>query len=227
MNKLLKLTFLILFIIAFASCNTTENRGNDSGVEQSSINQKSSHTFAIDSANFLLDGKPFQIISGEMHYARIPKKYWRHRIKMAKAMGCNTIATYVFWNYHEVKKGKFDFETENRNIGEFIKIVEEEGMWLLFRPGPYVCGEWDLGGLPPYLLSIPDIKLRCTDSRYMKEVEKYVARIAKEVRPYLITNGGPIILLQVENEYGSYANDRNYLKQLKELWIKNGINIPF
>jgi len=219
MKQSLIIIFSIL-LIALASCSNPKDKNKSTA-------HKNSHSFEIDSVNFLLDGKPFQIISGEMHYARIPKKYWRHRIKMAKAMGCNTIATYLFWNYHEYEKGKFDFESENRNIAEFIKIVKEEGMWLLLRPGPYVCGEWDLGGLPPYLLSIPDIKLRCTDKRYMSAVKKYVTRIAQEVNPYLITNGGPIIMLQIENEYGSFGNDREYLKQLKNLWIENGIDIPF
>jgi len=110
------------------------------------------HEFSLGKTDFLLDGKPFQIISGEMHPARIPKEYWRHRIQMAKAMGCNTIAAYIFWNYHEQKEGVFDFTTENRNIAEFIKICQQESMWVLFRPGPYVCAEWEFGGLPPYLL---------------------------------------------------------------------------
>lgn len=185
------------------------------------------HTFAIDSVHFLLDGKPFQIISGEMHYARIPHEYWRHRIQMAKALGCNTIATYVFWNYHETKEGVFDFKTENRNLAEYLRIAKEEGMWVLLRPGPYVCAEWDLGGIPPYLLSIPDIKLRCMDPRYMAAVERYVQNLSAVVKPYLITNGGPVIMVQVENEYGSYGNDRNYMHAMKNLWVAQGIDVPF
>jgi len=185
------------------------------------------HTFTLSRDDFLLDGKPFQIISGEMHYSRIPKQYWRQRIKMAKAMGCNTIATYVFWNYHETSEGNFDFKTENRDLEQFIKLVKEEGMFMLFRPGPYSCGEWDLGGIPPYLLSIPDIKLRCMDSRYMNAVERYITTLADIVKPYLITNGGPVIMVQIENEYGSYGNDRNYLNRLKGLWTSLGIDVPF
>ena len=142
-------------------------------------------------------------------------------------LGCNTIATYVFWNYHEIEEGKFDFISENRDMTHFIEIVKEEGMWLLFRPGPYCCGEWDLGGIPPYLLSIPDIKLRCTDSRYIQAVEKYIKIVSEKISPYLITNGGPIILLQIENEYGSYGNDKEYMKRLKELWQENGVDIPY
>ncbi|MGC4101933.1 glycoside hydrolase family 35 protein [Ferruginibacter sp.] len=195
------------------------------GLIQLQAQQK--HVFSFDKTQFMLDGKPFRIISGEMHPARIPKEYWRHRIQMAKAMGCNTIAAYFFWNYHEIKEGVFDFKTGNRNIAEFIKICQEEGMWVMARPGPYVCAEWDWGGLPTYLLKIPDIKIRCMDDRYMAALKRYVTAISKELKPLLCNNGGPIILTQVENEYGSYANDKVYLKTLKKLWEQNGITGPF
>ena len=188
--------------------------------------QSGKHTFNLSSLDFLLDGKPFQIISGEMHPARIPVEYWRHRIQMAKAMGCNTISAYIFWNYHESEEGVYDFSTGNHNISEFIRIVQDEGMWLILRPGPYVCAEWELGGIPPYLLRIPDIKLRCMDPRYMAAVEKYIARLAEEIKPYLITKGGPILMVQIENEYGSFGNDRNYLLRLKEVWSSFGIDVP-
>src|SRR5512147_3204911 len=105
--------------------------------------QAKRHTFALGDKDFLLDGKPLQMISGEMHPARIPREYWRHRIQMAKAMGCNTIAAYIFWNYHESAPGKFDFKTGNHDIAEFVRIAQQEGMWVLFRPGPYVCAEWE------------------------------------------------------------------------------------
>jgi len=193
----------------------------------SAMSQIKSHTFVLNKDQFLLDGKPFQIISGEMHPARIPVEYWRHRIQMAKAMGCNTIAAYIFWNYHETKPGVFDFQTENHNIAEFIKMVHAEGLWLILRPGPYVCAEWDFGGLPPYLLSIPDIKIRCMDSRYIKAVDRYINELAKQVKSLQVTKGGPILMVQVENEYGSYANDRQYLKSIRQMWIKYGIEVPF
>ncbi len=187
----------------------------------------SRHNFALGERDFLLDGKPFQIISGEMHPARIPREYWRHRIRMAKALGCNTVAAYVFWNYHEREPGRFDFRTENRDIAQFVRMIQEEGMFVLLRPGPYVCAEWDFGGLPPYLLRIPDIKVRCMDPRYMKAVAAYVARLASLVRPLLVTAGGPILMVQVENEYGSYGNDTTYLESLRALWRKGGIDVPF
>ncbi|RPE05852.1 beta-galactosidase [Chitinophaga lutea] len=188
---------------------------------------KKAHTFTLGQSEFLLDGKPYQIISGEMHPARIPKEYWRHRIQMTKAMGCNTIAAYIFWNYHEKTEGTFDFATDNRNIAEFVRICQEEGMWVLFRPGPYVCAEWEFGGLPPYLLRIPDIKVRCMDPRYMAAVERYVKALAKEVKDLQVTKGGPILMVQVENEYGSFGNDKNYLLRLKQLWDDNGIDVPY
>ena len=185
------------------------------------------HNFSFDDNDFLLDGKPFQIISGEIHYSRIPREYWRHRIQMVKAMGCNTVATYVFWNHHEKSQGDFDFTTGTRDIAEFLQIARDEGMWVLFRPGPYSCGEWDLGGIPPYLLSIPDIKLRCMDERYMEAVSRYIGEISEIIKPFLITRNGPILMVQIENEYGSYGNDRNYMEKLREIWLENGIDVPF
>jgi beta-galactosidase len=188
--------------------------------------QKSKHTFRFGETEFLLDDQPFQIISGELHPARIPAEYWLHRIRMAKAMGCNTISVYIFWNFHESEEGIYDFSTGNHNLGEFIKKVQDEDMWIIIRPGPYVCAEWELGGIPPYLLRIPDIRLRCMDTRYMAAAERYITRLAEEIRPYLITRGGPILMIQIENEYGSFANDRNYLLRLKEVWKANGIDVP-
>lgn len=185
------------------------------------------HVFALGENDFLLDGKPIQIISGEMHPARIPREYWRHRIQMAKAMGCNTIAAYIFWNYHESEPGKFDFKSGNHDVAEFIRIAQQEGMWVLLRPGPYVCAEWEFGGLPPYLLRIPDIKIRCMDPRYMAAVQRYLTRLAAVVLLLLVTHGGPILMVQIENEYGSFGNDKTYLEELRRIWVKNGIDVPF
>jgi beta-galactosidase len=193
----------------------------------SSQKLKAKHTFTLGTSEFLLDGNPYQIISGEMHPARIPAAYWRHRIQMAKAMGCNTISVYIFWNYHEKEEGIFDFSSDNHNLGEFFKTVQDEGLWLIVRPGPYVCAEWEFGGIPPYLLRIPDIKLRCMDPRYMAAAERYMKNLAAEIKPYLITNGGPVLMLQIENEYGSFGNDRNYIARLKDIWVENGIDVPF
>src|ERR1700761_6752181 len=203
--------FLVLVALAAAGMGQAQDR----------------HVFSLGKRDFLLDGKPFRIISGEMHPARIPREYWRHRIRMAKAMGCNTIAVYVFWNYQESAPGVFDFSTGNKDIAAFIRLCKQEGMWVLLRPGPYVCAEWDWGGLPTYLLKIPDIKIRCMDPRYMSAVRQYVARLSKEVVSLQCDHGGPILMVQVENEYGSYANDRMYVKAVHRLWQQNGITVPF
>ena len=188
---------------------------------------KQKHSFRLGENQFWLDEKPFQIISGEMHPARVPVEYWRHRVRMIKAMGCNTVACYVMWNYHESEPGKFDFQTGNHNLEHFIQIVQEEGVFLLFRPGPYTCGEWDFGGLPAYLLSVPDIKIRCMDSRYVAAVERYIKQLSPLVRKYEVNNGGPILMVQLENEYGSYGNDRSYMKWLHDLWRSEGVTVPF
>jgi beta-galactosidase GanA len=185
------------------------------------------HRFSLGKDRFLLDGKPFQIISGEMHPARIPREYWLHRIRMAKAMGCNTIAVYVFWNYHEAKPGQWDFHSGNHDIAAFIRLCQAEGMWVLLRPGPYVCAEWDWGGLPTWLLSFPDIRVRCMDPRYMRAVRQYIARLSQEIIPLQCDHGGPILMVQVENEYGSYGNDRNYIAAVHRLWEEHGVTVPF
>lgn len=209
--------FICAFISFLIFCSLSHLQGKD----------KNTHSFRLGDNQFWLDDKPFQIISGEIHPSRIPVEYWRHRVRMIKAMGCNTVACYIMWNFHERKPGKFDFQTENRDLEKFIRIVQEEGMFLLFRPGPYCCGEWDLGGLPAWLLAIPDINIRCMDHRYTEAVERYVDKLAPLVRKYSVDKGGPIIMLQLENEYGSYGNDRNYMEWLHQLWIDKGISIPF
>ena len=190
------------------------------------------HTFGFGGTkgeDFLLDGKPFQIRGGELDPGRVPAEYWRHRIRMAKAMGLNTIAPYIFWNDHERTEGKFDFKSESRNIGQFLKICKDEGMWVLLRPGPYVCGEWDGGGLPSYLWKYPDTKFRSLDDkRYTDAVARYLHELAKVVKPNLVTNGGSVVMLQIENEYGSYPrHDHNYIVWLRDQWVKEGINVPF
>jgi len=185
------------------------------------------HRFTFNKDQFVLDGKPFQIISGEMHPARIPKIYWRHRIQMAKAMGCNTIAAYIFWNYVETKPGVFDYRSESRDVAAFIKLCQNENMWVILRPGPYVCGEWDFGGIPSYLLKIPDIKVRCADPRYLTAVDRYIKSLAAQVKHLQCNTGGPMLMVQIENEYGSYGNDKNYITHVGKQWRTAGITIPF
>jgi beta-galactosidase len=185
------------------------------------------HTFALGPRDFLLDAEPFQMISCEMHPARIPADYWTHRLRMAKAMGCNTVAAYIFWNYHEPEEGKFDFSTANHDVARFIRLAKDEGLWVVLRPGPYVCAEWDFGGIPTYLLKDPELRVRSMYPRYMGAVERYQTALAQVVRPLLVTHGGPILMVQIENEYGSYGNDRRYLERLREVWTITGIDVPF
>lgn len=191
------------------------------------VSAQARHDFSVSKDGFFLDKKPFQIRGCELHPARIPQEYWRHRIQMAKALGCNSISVYIFWNFHEDAAGRFDFISPQKNIGRFLKAVQDEGMWVLLRPGPYVCAEWDLGGIPARLLAIPDIKLRGMDPRYIAAVKRYMAAFAPTVRSNLITNGGPILMVQIENEYGSYGNDKRYLELLRSEWTRLGVNVPF
>ncbi|MBI1808179.1 MAG: beta-galactosidase [Ignavibacteria bacterium] len=188
--------------------------------------QAPKHTFTLGDKDFLLDGKPFQIIAGEMHFARIPKEYWRHRLKMARAMGLNTIATYVFWNYHENERGTFDFTTESRNIAEFIKIAQEEGLWVIVRPGPYACAEWEFGGYPWWLLKQKDLVVRGRDQRFLHACEKYLNRLGEEISSLQITHGGPIIMVQVENEYGSFGSDKEYMSAMRDYIRHSKFDVP-
>lgn len=184
---------------------------------------QSKHTFALSDQNFMLDGKPFQMISGEMHCTRIPRAYWRDRIRKAKAMGLNTIGTYVFWNAHEAEQGKYDF-SGNNDIAEFCRIAQQEGMWVVMRPSPYVCAEWEFGGYPYWLLKDSTVKVRSKDPRFIKAYSNYISHLAKQLTPQLITNGGNILMVQFENEYGSYSNDKEYLDINRKIFRDNGFN---
>src|SRR5476651_1258107 len=144
--------------------------------------QKPTHTFALGDSTFLLDGKPLQIISGEMHNTRVPREYWHDRMKMAKAMGLNTIGTYVFWNAQEPETGKYDF-TGNNDIAEFIRAAKDEGLWVVLRPSPYVCAEWEFGGYPWWLLKDKDIKVRSNDPKFLESYREYILQLGKQLRP--------------------------------------------
>jgi len=189
----------------------------------SAFGQQAKHTFKLGETTFLLDEKPFQIISGELHYPRVPKEAWRARMKMAKAMGLNTIGTYVFWNLHEPQKGKFDF-SGNNNIAEFVKIAQEEGLWVILRPSPYVCAEWEFGGYPYWLQNEKGLVVRSTEKQYLDEYKKYIIEVGKQLAPLQINHGGNIIMVQVENEYGSYAADKNYLDINRKMFIEAGFD---
>jgi beta-galactosidase len=180
-------------------------------------------TVKIVGPQFVLDGKPLQIISGEMHYPRVPREYWRDRMKKARAMGLNTIATYIFWNLHEPRPGVFDFSGQN-DVAAFIRTAQEEGLYVLLRPGPYVCSEWDLGGLPAWLLADPNIVLRSTDPKFIAPSENFLKRLGQELAPLQATRGGPIIGVQVENEYGSFGKDAEYMGKIRDAIVAAGLN---
>ena len=180
----------------------------------SSENRKA-HTFTMGDKTFLLDGKPFVIKAAEIHYMRIPHEYWEHRIRMCKALGMNTICAYVFWNAHEQKEGVYDFEG-NRDIARFVALCQKHGMWVILRPGPYACAEWEMGGLPWWLLKHSDIRLRSTDSRFMEPATRFERKVSEILEPYKLKNGGNIILVQVENEFGSYGTDKEYMAAFRD-----------
>ena len=171
-------------------------------------------TFTAGDNTFLLNGKPFVIKAAEVHYPRIPRPYWEHRIKMCKALGMNTLCLYVFWNIHEPEEGKFDF-TGNNDIVEFCRLAQKHGMYVIVRPGPYVCAEWEMGGLPWWLLKKKDIRLRERDPYFMERVSVFERKVAEQLAPLTIGQGGPIIMMQVENEYGSYGQDKEYVGKIR------------
>lgn len=185
--------------------------------------QQSKHQFALGDSTFLLDNKPFQIISGEMHYTRIPRESWRARMKMAKAMGLNTISTYVFWNVHEPEKGKFDF-SGNNDIAQFVKMAGEEGLWVVLRPSPYVCAEWEFGGYPYWLQNIKGLEVRSKEPQYLQAYNDYIKEVGKQLAPLQVNHGGNILMVQVENEYGSYASDREYLDINQKMFRNAGFD---
>lgn len=174
------------------------------------------HEFAVGNKEFLLDGKPFLIKAAEMHYTRIPAEYWEHRIEMCKALGMNTICIYAFWNIHEQQTGVFDFKGQN-DIAEFCRLAQKHGMYIMLRPGPYVCSEWEMGGLPWWLLKKEDIKLRTNDAYFVERVRIFMNEIGKQLADLQVTRGGNIIMVQVENEYGGYAVDKEYIANVRDI----------
>ena len=184
---------------------------------------RSVHSFELADSVFLLDGRPFQIISGEMHYPRVPREAWRQRMKMAKAMGLNTIGTYVFWNLHEPQKGKFDF-SGNNDIAAFVRTAQEEGLWVILRPSPYVCAEWEFGGYPYWLQNEEGLMVRSKEPKYLQEYKDYITQVGKQLAPLQINHGGNILMVQVENEYGAYGSDKEYLDINRRLFIDAGFD---
>ena len=201
-----KLLTLLLAMLLLAGC-----AGNKPG------------TFEAGKNTFLLNGKPFIVKAAEVHYPRIPREYWEHRIEMCKALGMNTLCLYVFWNLHEETPGNYDF-TGNKDIAAFCKLAQKHGMYVIVRPGPYVCAEWEMGGLPWWLLKKKDIRLREQDPYFMERYRIFAQKLGEQIGDLTIEKGGPIIMVQVENEYGSYGEDKPYVSAIRDIIRDSGFD---
>lgn len=179
---------------------------------------------------FYLNGEPFQIISGGIHYFRVLPFYWEDRLLKLKALGCNTVETYIPWNLHEPQKGVFDFYGEQLqgmlDVAAFVKLAQRLGLWVILRPSPYICAEWDFGGLPAWLLKEDGMRLRTSDERYLCHVREYYEKLIPLLVPLQIDHGGPVLMMQVENEYGSFGNDKKYLESLRDMMRELGVTVP-
>jgi beta-galactosidase len=181
------------------------------------------HPLTVRGRDFMQNGKPVRILSGAMHYFRIVPEYWRDRLFKLKAMGLNTLETYVCWNLHEPKPGRFDF-TGMLDLVRFVELAGELDLRVIVRPGPYICSEWDFGGLPPWLLKDPAMRVRCAYPPYLKAVDRFFDDLIPRLVPLQASRGGPLVALQVENEYGSYGNDKIYLRHLADGLVRRGID---
>lgn len=180
-------------------------------------------SFKVGEGTFLLNDKPFIIKAAEVHYPRIPYQYWEHRIEMCKALGMNTLCLYIFWNIHEQREGEFDF-TGNNDIRRFVKLAQKHGMYVIVRPGPYVCAEWEMGGLPWWLLKKKDISLRDNDPYFLERLKIFEEKVGEQLGDLTIENGGPIIMVQVENEYGSYGVNKEYVANVRDIIREAGFD---
>ncbi len=212
-------------VMLYALCVCVLSLGCASNASTQVPAEKPEHHFEIGDEHFLLDGQKIVLRCGEIHPTRVPKAYWRHRLQMCKAMGLNTVSVYVFWNYHERTPGEFTWEGRG-DLAEFIRIAQEEDLWVILRPGPYVCSEWEMGGLPWWLLKHEGIELRTRDPRFMEPVKRYMKAVGEHLGELQVTRGGPILMVQVENEYGYYSNDAEYMGELKQIFEDAGFDVP-
>lgn len=184
------------------------------------------HRFEIGPSDFLLDGRPIQIRCGEMHFPRVPREYWPHRLKMIKAMGLNAVCAYLFWNYHEWNEGQFDWEGQ-KDAAAFCRMAQKEGLWVILRPGPYACAEWEMGGLPWWLLKAEgDAFLRTRAEAFTGPAHRWIEEVGRHLGPLQVTKGGPILMVQVENEYGFFGNDLEYLQGMRKAVERAGFDVP-
>jgi beta-galactosidase len=180
----------------------------------------------VGERDFLLDGKPLQIRCGEMHFPRVPREYWRHRLKAIKAMGLNAVCVYLFWNYHEWREGKFDWRGQ-RDAAAFCRIAQDEGLWVILRPGPYACAEWEMGGLPWWLLKNEgNAFLRTRSPAFVEPARRWLNEVGRVLGPLQVTSGGPILMVQVENEYGFFSDDKDYIRVMRQALLDAKFNVP-
>ncbi len=182
-------------------------------------------TFEVKGNQFIKDGEPVKLISGAVHYFRNMPDTWEDIFKKLRAMGCNCVETYCAWNMHEKVQSQYDF-SGNLDIAQFIRKAQQQELMVIVRPGPYICAEWEFGGLPWWIQTDDDMEIRCSNKAYIKHFDAYLDRLFAEIRPLLVTNGGPVIMMQVENEYGYYGDDRKYLSYLRDAYIQRGIDVP-
>ena len=216
MRHIKSLVFLVMLTTLTLFCRVEMLHAQSSTIS-------SSHTLRANGDHFELDGKPFQIISGAIHYERVPRAYWRDRLRKAHAMGLNTIETYVFWNKHEPLPSEFDFRGQN-DIAEFTREAQQEGLFVILRPGPYVCAEWEFGGYPAWLLREPGMVVRSSNPAFIAAASRWLHRLGQELARLQSENGGPIIAVQVENEYGSFGSDHEYMEQIHRLLLESGFD---
>ena len=179
--------------------------------------------FTYKGRSFYLDGEPFAVHAGAIHYWRVVPEYWEDRLKKLKACGFNTVETYTCWNLHERREGQFDF-SGGLDMVRFIEIAESLGLKVIIRPGPYICAEFDFGGLPSWLLAYDNMSIRCNDPKYLAKVRPYYHELLSRIAPHLCTRGGGVIMVQIENEYGSYGDDKNYLQRVVDIYREEGID---
>ena len=186
-------------------------------------NRGGTAAFGWQGERFLLQGEPFVIRGGEMHLSRVPRAHWRARLRMLKAMSLNTVGTYLFWNLHEPRPGEFDFAGQN-DIAAFVRIAQEEGVWVILRPGPYSCAEWEFGGFPAWLLKTPDMRVRTSDPRFVAAATRYLEAVGAQLASLQAHRGGPILMVQVENEYGSFGKDHGYMGSIRDALRAGGFD---
>lgn len=177
--------------------------------------------FTYDSRSFLLHGEPYIIIGGQMDPQRIPPEYWRDRLAKARAMGLNTIFSYVYWNLLEPEQGQWKIGEESNDIVKYFQIAQEEGLHVVLRPGPYICGEREWGGFPSWLSTVPGLTVRSFNEPFLNLSKGYLEHLAADLQALQVTQGGPLLMVQVENEYGSYGADHNYTEAIRDILLEN------